>query len=109
MMLAIAGVAQASAPVAQHVSGNVPVQGSGQALAAERPLAATVATPLAPPAGHDWQLQATLPGTVIHDLSFASPSVGYAAAELGQVWKTSNGGKTWTEILNLGSPTIFTG
>lgn len=109
MMLAVAAVAQDSAPLAQHVSGNVPVQGSGRALAAERPLAGAVATPLAPPAGHDWQLQATLPGTVIHDLSFASPSVGYAAAELGQVWKTSNGGKTWTEILNLGSPYYFYG
>jgi photosystem II stability/assembly factor-like uncharacterized protein len=35
--------------------------------------------------------------------------VGYAAAELGQVWKTTDGGKTWTEILNLGFPYYFYG
>jgi photosystem II stability/assembly factor-like uncharacterized protein len=101
--------AQDSAPLAQHVSANVPVQGLGRALSAERPDALLGATPLAPPAGHNWQLQATLPGTVIHDLSFASPSIGYAAAELGQVWKTTNGGKSWTEILNLGGPYYFYG
>jgi hypothetical protein len=54
-------------------------------------------------------LEATLTGAVIPDLSFASPSIGYAAAELGQVWKTTNGGKTWSEILNLGGPYYFYG
>lgn len=46
---------------------------------------------------------------MIHDLAFASPAVGYAAAELGQVWKTSNGGRSWTEVLNLGFPYYFYG
>jgi photosystem II stability/assembly factor-like uncharacterized protein len=108
-LLTAFAAAQDSAPLAQHVSANVPVQGAGSALSAERVGAPPVATPLAPPTGHNWQLQATLPGAVIHDLSFASPSIGYAAAELGQVWKTTNGGKTWTEILNLGAPYYFYG
>jgi photosystem II stability/assembly factor-like uncharacterized protein len=106
--------AQESLPLAHHVSANVPVQGSAstRTLSAERPFTPQVATPsplLESPAAHSWQLQATLPGTVIHDLSFASPLIGYAAAELGQVWKTTDGGKSWTEILNLGGPYYFYG
>jgi len=46
---------------------------------------------------------------VIKDLSFASPSVGYLAAELGQVWKTSDGGQTWTRVMNLGFPYYWYG
>src|SRR6266496_3640721 len=48
------------------------------------------------PESNPWRLQATLPSTVIKDISFASPSVGYIAAELGKVWKTTDGGNTWT-------------
>jgi photosystem II stability/assembly factor-like uncharacterized protein len=73
------------------------------------PLTPAAKTPLENSAAHHWQLQATLPGAVIHDLSFASPTIGYAAAELGQVWKTTDGGKTWTEVLNLGGPYYFYG
>jgi photosystem II stability/assembly factor-like uncharacterized protein len=54
-------------------------------------------------------LLATIPGAVIHDLIFVSATIGYAAAEGGQVWKTTNGGKTWTLILNLGYPYYFYG
>jgi hypothetical protein len=102
---------QNAAPLASHVSANVPIQGKVHALSAERPSVPfnpAVAPQVAPPA-HPWQLQATLPGTVIHDLAFASPAVGYAAAELGQVWKTSDGGRSWTEVLNLGYPYYFYG
>jgi photosystem II stability/assembly factor-like uncharacterized protein len=102
----------AAAQDAHHVSGIVPVQGSQSIheLSAERPVVAPAAAtqPLAT-TGHNWQLQASLPGTVIHDLSFASPTVGYAAAEAGQIWKTTNGGKTWTSALNLGYPYYFYG
>jgi photosystem II stability/assembly factor-like uncharacterized protein len=103
--------AQDSVPLTHHVSGNVPVQPLGRELSAERPLVSPVAAadPSASPATHNWKLQATLTGAVIHDISFASPNVGYAAAELGQVWKTTNGGKSWTEILNLGFPYYFYG
>lgn len=104
--------AQDSVPRAHHVSGNVPVQPSGRELSAERPLVPPVAAAeptFDSPATHNWKLQATLTGAVIHDISFASLSVGYAAAELGQVWKTTNGGRNWTEILNLGGPYYFYG
>ncbi|MGC1266358.1 MAG: hypothetical protein WA853_08750, partial [Candidatus Acidiferrum sp.] len=97
--------AQDSAPLAHHVSGNAPVQASpsSRTLSAERPSVPPVssAPPLANPPAHNWQLQATLPGTIIHDMTFTSPSIGYAVAEGGQVWKTTNGGKAWSEIFNL--------
>ena len=46
------------------------------------------------PQSNPWRLQATLPNTVIKDISFASPTVGYIAGELGKVWKTTDGGST---------------
>ena len=69
------------------------------------------------PATNPWRLQATLPGAVIKDISFASPAVasfarptvGYIAAELGRVWKTTDGGNTWTRIMNLGYPYYWYG
>ena len=61
------------------------------------------------PKANPWKLQATLPGAVIHDISFASADIGYAAAELGQVWKTVNGGATWKEIMNLQFPYYWYG
>jgi hypothetical protein len=56
-----------------------------------------------------WLLLVTLPGTIIHDLSFPTATVGFAAAELGQVWKTTDGGSTWTEVMNLGFPYYWYG
>jgi photosystem II stability/assembly factor-like uncharacterized protein len=112
IMLSAATVAQQSNPLAHHVSANLPVQSSSstQTLSAERPLVSMgVQQPLASPTAHNWQLQATLPGAVIHDLSFASPLIGYAAAEGGQIWKTTDGGKNWSEALNLGYPYYFYG
>lgn len=95
----------------RHVSAIQPVQGRGRALSADRPLARpnAAAKPLPSPQAHNWQLLATLPGAVIHDLSFASPTIGFAAAEGGQVWKTTNAGKSWSEVLNLGYPYYFYG
>jgi|SRR5579863_1187940 hypothetical protein len=104
-------VSFSSAEDVRHVSGRVPVLGSSQEMSALRP------ANLSSPRGHEpvgskanpWQLLATLPGAVIHDVSFATPQIGYAAAELGQVWKTTNGGANWTMILNLGFPYYFYG
>jgi photosystem II stability/assembly factor-like uncharacterized protein len=61
------------------------------------------------PESNPWRLQATLPGAVIKDISFASPTVGYIAGELGKVWKTTDGGNTWTRIMNLGYPYYWYG
>jgi photosystem II stability/assembly factor-like uncharacterized protein len=59
--------------------------------------------------GFTWHLQATLPNAVFIDLSFADDSVGYACAELGIVYKTTNSGTTWTRIMNLGFPYYWYG
>ena len=110
VLTAVCG-AQDSEPLRHHVSANVPVRPSesSRALSAERPLLHQPKPLLQTSSAHHWQLQATLPGTIIHDIAFVSPSIGYAVAEAGQVWKTSNGGKTWSEALNLGYPYYFYG
>jgi photosystem II stability/assembly factor-like uncharacterized protein len=59
--------------------------------------------------GFAWNLQATFPDVVFIDLSFADDSVGYACAELGIVYKTTNSGATWTRIMNLGFPYYWYG
>ncbi len=94
-----------------QIAARVPVRGQSVAIAADRPLHAgrtSVGMRVAANA-NQWKLQATLPGAVIHDISFPTLSVGYAAAELGQVWKTSNGGATWAEIVNVGFPYYWYG
>lgn len=112
LLLAIASAgASAAATQVRYVSQRMPAQGAWRELAADRPAAQGIHRAPAPaPAGESpWQLQATLPGTVIHDLAFPSAGVGYAAAELGQVWKTVDGGASWTGIMNLGYPYYWYG
>ena len=64
--------------------------------------------PASAAAVHTWKLLATLPG-VIHDVSFASPLVGFAAGEHGLVYKTIDGGNTWTVALNSDTNDYFYG
>lgn len=104
-------LAQTDNSTVRHISGRVPIQGAGPELSAQRPantnhprLAAGVS-----PAAHHWKLQAILSGAVIHDISFPTPKIGYAAAEAGQVWKTTDGGAHWKEILNLSFPWYWYG
>lgn len=59
--------------------------------------------------GFNWVLQATLPNVVLIDLSFADDSVGYACAELGIAYRTTNSGASWTRIMNLGFPYYWYG
>jgi len=61
------------------------------------------------PFGHDWQLQATLPGTIIprHDFCFALHRLRRRRGRPGL--ETTNGGKAWSEIFNLGYPYYFYG
>jgi photosystem II stability/assembly factor-like uncharacterized protein len=103
--------AQSADSNVHHVSALTPVQGHGRVLSADRPasLGPSRLTETAQPSANAWKLQATLAGAVIHDIAFASPQIGYAVAELGQVWKTVDGGSTWTEILNLGFPYYWYG
>ena len=111
----VSAAAQDSSNLVPQVSRTIPVRTGAHVLSAQRPMAA--ADPLAAPRVGDsssapantWTLLATIPGAVIHDIAFASPTVGYAAAEGGQVWKTTDGGKTWNLALNLGYPYYFYG
>ena len=104
-------VSTISSAQTHHVASRNPVRGSSREFAAER-----VAPPTGPkapasvsPAANPWMLQATIPGAVIHDISFPNTKTGYAAAELGQVWKTTDGGTTWEEVLNLNFPYYWYG
>ncbi len=93
-----------------HVSQRVPVTKPTMELSAERatPVRVSTTAPGTRPQ-NTWTLLATLPGTVIHDITFTSATTGYAAAELGQVWKTTDGGKTWKEVLAAGDTYYFYG
>src|SRR5690348_2642445 len=93
-----------------HVSARLPVQGASRDFSAERNAATgNIAQPSVNAQPHAWKKQATLPGAVIHDISFPTTTVGFAAAELGQVWKTTDGGATWTEVMNANFPYYWYG
>ncbi len=107
----IAAFTQADNTIVRHIASRAPVQGLSRDLSADRPadLNAQPAIDHVSPKANPWKLKATLPGAVIHDISFPTALVGYAAAELGQVWKTTNGGSKWTEIMNLSFPYYWYG
>jgi len=94
-----------------HVSAMRPVQGIQREFGADRVTRAGAphSSALVASAGHPWQKLATVPGAVIHDIAFPTATTGYAAAELGQVWKTTDGGVHWIEIMNLGFPYYWFG
>ena len=56
----------------------------------------------------EWILQQGVP-RVLTGVSFADPLNGFASAELGAVYKTTNGGETWTTALNIGFPYYWYG
>jgi len=111
MVFATIGSQAQSNDAVRHVSGKTPVLGKGREMSAERPAEPSrqFEVERVSPNANPWKLQATLTGAVIHDISFATPQVGYAAAELGQIWKTTNGGANWTEIMNLNFPYYWYG
>jgi len=100
----------AHAATTRYVSGRAPINGPSKEIGALRPagLDRTPLTPKGRPA-NSWSHLANLPGATVHDMAFASPTVGYAAAELGQIRQTSDGGKTWTRVLNRGFPYYYYG
>jgi photosystem II stability/assembly factor-like uncharacterized protein len=87
------------------------VQGIGREMSADRPTNTNSQPRISrvSPKANPWKLQATLPGAVIHDISFPNAKIGYAAAEAGQVWKTTDGGAHWKEVLNLSFPWYWYG
>src|SRR5579885_1313533 len=110
ILLAIVSLPAASAKdFTRHISSRTPVLGIGHELAADRSTPPNSPTVLANVKHNKWKKQAVLPGAVIHDISFSTLRTGYAAAELGQVWKTTDGGAHWTEIMNLGFPYYWFG
>lgn len=99
------------APV-RYVSGHAHIIGPSKEFSAVRPAGLAPTAAAMTPAGHPantWTKLATLPGAVVHDVTFVSPMVGYAAAELGQVWATTDGGAHWTKILNRSFPYYYYG
>jgi photosystem II stability/assembly factor-like uncharacterized protein len=56
----------------------------------------------------DWIPLQTVSG-VVKAISFVNPQVGYMSAELGVVYKTTNGGANWSTVLNLGFPYYWYG
>ena len=104
-------VASAQETQVQHVSGVMPIAAPHRQLsavrAAQKP---SITQPQESGAvAHTWQLLATLPAAVIHDISFVTPAIGFVAGEHGQVWKTTDGGKTWTLVLNSDPNDYFYG
>ncbi|PWB69556.1 MAG: hypothetical protein C3F15_14875, partial [Holophagae bacterium] len=66
-------------------------------------------SPGAPEGGRSgWQLQQTV-SKVLKAVSFADPMNGYAAAELGGVYRTTDGGESWTTVMNVGFPYYWYG
>jgi photosystem II stability/assembly factor-like uncharacterized protein len=115
VLLTSLSFSQSSVGLAHHVAQTVPVDSARRELSAERSLAPsrTIAQPLAADhvaQGNNWQLLATLPGVIIHDISFATDKIGYAVGELGEVWKTTDGGNTWEQqVLSGGGSDYFYG
>jgi len=98
-----------------HVSGTVPLASCQRELSAERgnvqhaAIVQPSATGLAAQS-HTWQLLATLPGVIIHDISFPTAKIGYAVGEQGQIWKTTDGGNSWVQqVLSGGESDYFYG
>jgi photosystem II stability/assembly factor-like uncharacterized protein len=113
-LTAIVGVApmaaRADTALSKHVAARMPVVGPTRELSAMRPASSTSKHPPATRgATHAWRLQQTLPGAVVHDIAFPTAATGFAAAELGQVWRTTNGGDHWDRIMNLGFPYYWYG
>ncbi len=99
---------------ARHVSRAMPVDSPQRELSAERPAApSAIVQPNGADEGvpsHAWQLLATLPGVIIHDIAFPTPKIGYAVGELGQIWKTTDGGNHWVQqVLRDGENDYFYG
>ncbi len=89
LLIASLAPSQDVADPVHHVSRAIPVVAPTHEVSAERPREWTL--PIAQPAAPDpttdtntWQLLATLPGTILHDIAFPTAKIGYAAGEHGQ-------------------------
>jgi len=48
-----------------------------------------------------WKTLGTLPGVAVQDLSFVTGDVGFAAGGNGQIWRTTNGARDWSVVLEI--------
>jgi photosystem II stability/assembly factor-like uncharacterized protein len=55
-----------------------------------------------------WRLQQTV-SKVLMGISFCDAQNGYACAELGGVYRTTNGGTNWSTVMNVGFPYYWYG
>jgi hypothetical protein len=100
-LLASLAFAQEPANLTRHVARAIPVASPLYQLSADRPqlpgrtFAESPATDASQ--GNKWKLLAALPG-VIHDIAFPTAKIGYAAGEQGEVFKTTDGGISWTQL-----------
>ena len=108
--------ADVSAPPVDYVSHAVPVTanamqhraGAFRPLQMDRAATAISKRSANAEAFGSWNLLATLSGvSVIHDISFVSTQVGYAAGERGLVLKTIDGGKTWTSAMSSNTDSYY--
>ncbi|HOC42586.1 MAG TPA: hypothetical protein PKJ99_06130 [Thermoanaerobaculales bacterium] len=86
---------------------------AGAAVIAEVPASPGALPPSESPAAVEgersgWQLQQTVT-KVLKAVSFADPMNGYAAAELGAVYRTIDGGQSWTTVMDVGFPYYWYG
>ena len=114
LLIASLAPSQDAAGPVHHVSRAIPVGAPTHEYSAERPReqALTIAHPPATnstTATNNWQLLATLPQTILHDIAFPTAKIGYAAGEHGQVWKTTDGGSSWVQVLSAGENYYFYG
>jgi photosystem II stability/assembly factor-like uncharacterized protein len=95
---------------ALYVTARLPIVGHSVEIGAVRPVIPT-SPRRSPPIRrtNTWTKLATLSNATVHDVAFGTATIGYAAAELGQIWKTTDGGNTWQLVLNRGYPYYYYG
>lgn len=109
-LLALSGEHATAQNATLHVAARVPIVGRSIEIGAVRtivPRPREPSPPLRPM--NTWTKLATLQNATVHDVVFESATVGYAAAELGEVWKTKDGGNSWKLVLNRGFPYYYYG
>lgn len=109
---AITAAAAKSGDAARYVSGRTPVLGHSSELSVLRARGLSPSRAGMTPPGHpanSWNKLGSMAGAVVHDVAFVSATTGYAAAELGQLWRTVDGGAHWAKILNRGFPFYYYG
>ena len=101
-MTALANAAAADdAGNTSYVSARLPIIGRAMDIGANRSAGLSPTLREMTPVGHPsntWTKLANLPNAVVHDVAFGDATTGYAAAEEGQIWETTNGGQTWSEM-----------